>query len=139
MAKFVSFEIHPCFSWWTFQSLGLGLHWWYGFLVVQSNVNALVDAKLEKFKNLREEARFYWGEISEGTLKFDRRESEVWCQIIMLSFSYNVPGMICVIFCILYWIIKIHNQPFTKGDIINRTSRNQERKIRKRKILWRKL
>ncbi|KAE8651155.1 hypothetical protein Csa_001022 [Cucumis sativus] len=43
----------------------------------QSNVNALVDAKLEKFKNLREEARFYWGEISEGTLKFDRRESEV--------------------------------------------------------------
>lgn len=44
---------------------------------MQSNVNALVDAKLEKFKNLKEESRFYWGEISGGTLKFDRRESEV--------------------------------------------------------------
>ncbi|XP_031738677.1 insulin-degrading enzyme-like 1, peroxisomal [Cucumis sativus] len=43
----------------------------------QNNVNALVDAKLEKFKNLKEESRFYWGEISGGTLKFDRRESEV--------------------------------------------------------------
>ncbi|XP_075638112.1 insulin-degrading enzyme-like 1, peroxisomal [Castanea sativa] len=43
----------------------------------KSNVNALIDMKLEKHKNLREECRFYWGEISDGTLKFDRRESEV--------------------------------------------------------------
>ncbi|KAE8733433.1 hypothetical protein F3Y22_tig00001290pilonHSYRG00013 [Hibiscus syriacus] len=33
--------------------------------------------KLEKHKNLREESRFYWREILEGTLKFDRREAEV--------------------------------------------------------------
>lgn len=43
----------------------------------QSNVNALIDVKLEKYKNLREECRFYWQEISEGTLKFNRKESEV--------------------------------------------------------------
>ncbi|KAK4798105.1 hypothetical protein SAY86_030431 [Trapa natans] len=40
-------------------------------------VNALIDVKLEKHKNLREESSFYWREISDGTLKFDRRESEV--------------------------------------------------------------
>lgn len=43
----------------------------------KSNVNALIDMKLEKHKNLREESRFYWREISDGTLKFDRREAEV--------------------------------------------------------------
>lgn len=43
----------------------------------QSNVNALVDLKLEKHKNLREESGFYWREISDGTLKFDRRDCEV--------------------------------------------------------------
>ncbi|CAM8944316.1 unnamed protein product [Rhodiola kirilowii] len=43
----------------------------------KSNVNALIDMKLEKHKNLKEECRFYWQEISQGTLKFDRRESEV--------------------------------------------------------------
>ncbi|KAK2994516.1 hypothetical protein RJ640_010794 [Escallonia rubra] len=43
----------------------------------KSNVNALVDMKLEKHKNLREESGFYWREISDGTLKFDRRECEV--------------------------------------------------------------
>jgi insulysin len=32
---------------------------------------------MEKFKNLWEEAGFYWGEIEAGTLKFDRVESEV--------------------------------------------------------------
>uniref|UniRef100_A0ACD5WJT1 Uncharacterized protein n=1 Tax=Avena sativa TaxID=4498 RepID=A0ACD5WJT1_AVESA len=41
------------------------------------NVKSLVDSKLEKFKNLWEEADFYWGEIEAGTLKFDRIESEV--------------------------------------------------------------
>lgn len=44
---------------------------------MQSNVNALIDMKLEKHKNLREESGFYWKEISDGTLKFDRRECEV--------------------------------------------------------------
>lgn len=41
------------------------------------NVKSLIDSKLEKFKNLWEEAEFYWGEIEAGTLKFDRIESEV--------------------------------------------------------------
>lgn len=44
----------------------------------QSNVNALIEMKLEKHKNLMEEAGFFWWEISEGTLKFDRKEHEVW-------------------------------------------------------------
>ncbi|GLT96003.1 hypothetical protein SLE2022_136530 [Rubroshorea leprosula] len=43
----------------------------------KSNVNALIDMKLDKHKNLREESRFYWREISDGTLKFDRIEAEV--------------------------------------------------------------
>ncbi|XP_011075246.1 insulin-degrading enzyme-like 1, peroxisomal isoform X2 [Sesamum indicum] len=43
----------------------------------KSNVNALIEMKLEKHKNLREESVFYWREISDGTLKFDRREREV--------------------------------------------------------------
>ncbi|KAI3864340.1 hypothetical protein MKX03_026913 [Papaver bracteatum] len=42
-----------------------------------SNVNALIEMKLEKHKNLREETSFYWGEIFYGTLKFDRREIEI--------------------------------------------------------------
>lgn len=44
---------------------------------MQNNVNALIDMKLEKHKNLREESGFYWREISDGTLKFDRKEREV--------------------------------------------------------------
>ncbi|KAL3755299.1 hypothetical protein ACJRO7_002362 [Eucalyptus globulus] len=43
----------------------------------KSNVNALINMKLEKHKNLREECAFYWREISDGTLKFDRRVTEV--------------------------------------------------------------
>ncbi|KAK9169838.1 hypothetical protein Syun_001978 [Stephania yunnanensis] len=43
----------------------------------RSNVNALIDAKLEKHKNLREESAFYWREIADGTLKFDRKAVEV--------------------------------------------------------------
>ncbi|GAA0154124.1 metalloprotease [Lithospermum erythrorhizon] len=43
----------------------------------KSNVNGLIDMKLEKHKNLREESRFYWHEIAHGTLKFDRRECEI--------------------------------------------------------------
>ncbi|KAG5609336.1 hypothetical protein H5410_020617 [Solanum commersonii] len=43
----------------------------------KNNVNALIDMKLEKHKNLREESRFYWREISDGILKFDRRDREI--------------------------------------------------------------
>lgn len=43
----------------------------------KSRVNALIDMKLEKYKNLWEESGFYWHEISSGTLKFDRKECEV--------------------------------------------------------------
>lgn len=46
-------------------------------LSLQNNVNALIDMKLEKHKNLREESGFFWREIFDGTLKFDRREAEV--------------------------------------------------------------
>lgn len=43
----------------------------------KSNVNALIDMKLEKHKNLREESAFYWKEIGDGTLRFNRRQLEV--------------------------------------------------------------
>ena len=43
----------------------------------KSNVNALIDMKLEKHKNLREESSFFWREINDGTLRFDRRDYEV--------------------------------------------------------------
>ncbi|XVE85001.1 hypothetical protein DITRI_Ditri17bG0057300 [Diplodiscus trichospermus] len=43
----------------------------------KSNVKALIDAKLEKHKNLWRESAFYWEEITNGTLKFDRREAEI--------------------------------------------------------------
>ncbi|KAJ4809129.1 Insulinase (Peptidase family M16) family protein [Rhynchospora pubera] len=41
------------------------------------NVKALIDSKLEKFKNLWEESGYEWAEIINGTHKFDRFESEV--------------------------------------------------------------
>lgn len=44
---------------------------------MQSKVNELIAAKLEKFKNLWEESSFYWDEISGGTFRFNRVESEV--------------------------------------------------------------
>ncbi|EOY09245.1 Insulinase (Peptidase family M16) family protein [Theobroma cacao] len=43
----------------------------------KGNVNALIDMKLETHKNLWEESLFYWQEIMNGTLKFDRKEAEV--------------------------------------------------------------
>ncbi|XP_019082790.1 PREDICTED: insulin-degrading enzyme-like 1, peroxisomal [Camelina sativa] len=43
----------------------------------KSNVTALIDMKLEKHKNLSEESGFYWGEIQDGTLKFNRIDAEV--------------------------------------------------------------
>jgi len=42
----------------------------------KANVDALIDVKLEKHKNLREQSRFYWREIEDGTLKFDRKKIE---------------------------------------------------------------
>jgi insulysin len=44
---------------------------------VQKNVDTLIEIKLEKHKNLWEESRFYWGEIEDGTLTFDRPQVEV--------------------------------------------------------------
>ena len=49
---------------------------------MQSNINALIDLKLEKHKNLREEAAFFWKDISDGTFLFDRKESEVSCILV---------------------------------------------------------
>ncbi|CAI9301344.1 unnamed protein product [Lactuca saligna] len=43
----------------------------------KSNVNALIEMKLEKHKNLREESGYFWREIQDGTLKFDRKDHEV--------------------------------------------------------------
>ncbi|EOA29315.1 hypothetical protein CARUB_v10025596mg [Capsella rubella] len=43
----------------------------------KSNVTTLIDMKLEKHKNLSEESWFYWGEIQDGTLKFNRKDAEV--------------------------------------------------------------
>ncbi|KAL4558067.1 hypothetical protein LXL04_036263 [Taraxacum kok-saghyz] len=43
----------------------------------KSNVNALIAMKLEKHKNLREESGYFWREIQDGTLKFDRKDHEV--------------------------------------------------------------
>ncbi|KAL2549669.1 E3 ubiquitin-protein ligase [Forsythia ovata] len=42
-----------------------------------SNVTTVIDMKLEKHKNLREEFGFCWREICDGTLQFDGRECEV--------------------------------------------------------------
>lgn len=44
---------------------------------MQKNVDTLIEIKLEKHKNLWEESRFYWGEIEDGTLTFDRPQVEV--------------------------------------------------------------
>ncbi|KAM0952029.1 putative insulysin [Dioscorea sansibarensis] len=43
----------------------------------KSNVNALIDMKLGKYNNLLEESVVYCKEIFDGTLRFDRQESEV--------------------------------------------------------------
>ncbi|KAG0570443.1 hypothetical protein KC19_6G162300 [Ceratodon purpureus] len=43
----------------------------------KKNVDTLIEIKLEKHKNLWEESRFYWGEIEDGTLTFDRAQVEV--------------------------------------------------------------
>lgn len=57
---------------------------------MQKKVNALIDIKLEKFKNLPEETNFFWWEISSGTLKFDRIENEVWFSFIHMPFFISM-------------------------------------------------
>eukprot|EP00850_Spirogloea_muscicola_P018425 SM000168S02624 [mRNA] locus=s168:264494:272208:+ [translate_table: standard] len=42
-----------------------------------TNVSALIALKEEKYKNLFEESNFFWGEIDDGTLHFDRVNVEV--------------------------------------------------------------
>nr|GEV80050.1 insulin-degrading enzyme-like 1, peroxisomal isoform X2 [Tanacetum cinerariifolium] len=42
----------------------------------KSNITALIEMKLEKHMNLREESAYYWREIQYGNLKFDRKEYE---------------------------------------------------------------
>ena len=44
---------------------------------MQNHVRILTDMKREKHKNLWEESDFYWGEISGGSLQFDRVDIEV--------------------------------------------------------------
>ena len=39
----------------------------------KTNVDALIDNKLEKPKNLQEQSSFYWSEIELGTVKFDKK------------------------------------------------------------------
>ncbi|GAV91196.1 LOW QUALITY PROTEIN: hypothetical protein CFOL_v3_34595, partial [Cephalotus follicularis] len=56
----------------------------------KKNVNALIDMKLEKHKNLREESRFFCREISNGTLKFDRREAELKQQELIDFFNEHI-------------------------------------------------
>ncbi|CAM6127653.1 unnamed protein product [Calypogeia fissa] len=41
------------------------------------HVDSLIEMKLEKHKNLWEESSFFWGEIDDGTLKFNRPTIEV--------------------------------------------------------------
>lgn len=61
-------------------------------------MNALIDMKLEKFKNIWEESSFYWAEIWSGTLMFDRMETDVSAFILQLqvlkSFSKRNLGVI---------------------------------------------
>ena len=62
--------------------------------LMQNNVNALIDMKLEKHKNLKEESGFYWQAISVGTLKFDRREADVWKLLLLLLFFPLSPSQV---------------------------------------------
>lgn len=75
-------------------------------VVTQSNVNALIDMKLEKYKNLREECGFYWREIADGTLKFNRKQAEV----LNLNLFFKQRSSIFTIFwfnlLVLYNLVK---------------------------------
>lgn len=64
------------------------------FGCTQKNVDTLVEIKLEKHKNLWEESRFYWGEIEDGTLTFNRPQVEVWFGFLSVS--------------LLYWILLVY-------------------------------
>lgn len=54
--------------------------------------------KREKHKNLREESGFYWQEISLGTYKFDRRESEV-----RISVRSTPKRLVKIKFLFIFW------------------------------------
>lgn len=54
--------------------------------------------KLEKHKNLREESAFYWREINDGTLKFDRKDFEVWLE------SHNLY-ILFILYCCLFFLL----------------------------------
>eukprot|EP00249_Psilotum_nudum_P021715 c28217_g1_i1 orf=297-3335(+) len=65
------------------------------------NVDALIELKLEKHKNLQEEFRFYWKEIEDGTWKFDRPQLEVATlrnlgKQDLLNFFHNYISMTAV-------------------------------------------
>lgn len=51
--------------------------------MMQKKVNALIDVKLEKFKNIWEETDYFWWEIYSGTYKFDRVQKEVRVYILI--------------------------------------------------------
>jgi len=65
--------------------------------------------KLEKHKNLREESAFYWREIVDGTLKFDRRESEVSAVYSSLLVYYLLPSVKIFLFSNLSLLYSIHS------------------------------
>ncbi|GBG72511.1 hypothetical protein CBR_g12082 [Chara braunii] len=65
----------------------------------QDHVDALIAIKLERHKNLSEEASYHWREIDYGTFQFDRRDREVAAlrevkKADLLDFyaSYVAPG-----------------------------------------------
>lgn len=61
-------------------------------------MDALIDDKLEKHKNLQEQSSFYWSEIELGTLKFDRVEMEVCSSLVItiLGASIRLDESPCV-------------------------------------------
>lgn len=66
---------------------------------MQKKVNALIDVKLEKFKNIWEEADFFWWEIYGGTYKFDRVPKEVRLRLYIFLLA-------CRTFFLDYWYLK---------------------------------
>ena len=59
-------------------------------VIFQTNVDALINNKLEKHKNLQEQSSFYWSEIELGTLKFDKKEMEVCSSLVILVLASSI-------------------------------------------------
>jgi insulysin len=53
-----------------------GLNQNFGEHEFKKLVDALIERKLEKHKNLWEESNYFWGEIDGGTLTFNRPRVE---------------------------------------------------------------